>query len=233
MARRARPANDPTKVAAYIRVSTDEQALGPEAQRAALEKWCVANGCTLLAVQSDLGVSGGAAIDKRPALLAALAAVEFHAAGTLLVSRRDRLARDTMNAAMIERMVERMGATIRTVDGTTDGDGPEAVLMRRIVDALAEYERLLVAARTRAALAVKRARQERVGDVRYGYTLADDGKHLQPNADEQRVIALVIECKAQGLSLRRIADRLARDGFLPRSGGRWHAQTVQNILRAA
>ena len=31
---------DPKKVIGYIRVSTDEQALGPDAQRDALNAWC-------------------------------------------------------------------------------------------------------------------------------------------------------------------------------------------------
>ena len=44
-----------------------------------------------------------------------------------------------------------------------NGDGPEHALPRNIVAAFAEYERALIRARTRAALAVKRARSERVG----------------------------------------------------------------------
>ncbi len=39
--------------------------------------------------------------------------------------------------------------------------------MRRIVDAFAEYERLLIKAHTRAALAVKRSRGEQTCDIPY------------------------------------------------------------------
>lgn len=223
---------DSTKAVGYLRVSTDEQTLGPEAQRAALERWCTQHGVTLVAVFVDQGVSGGADLDKRPALLAAVAALKEYGAGVLLVAKRDRLARDTMLAAMVERLVEREGATISTADGTGEGGTPEAVLMRRIVDAFAEYERLLIKARTKAALAVKRSRGERIGAVPFGYRLAADGVHLEADAGEQESLTLMRQYRAEGLTLRAIAARLDAQGLLPRSGKNWHPNTVARALAA-
>ncbi len=231
MISRAKQPGDAHKAIGYLRVSTEEQTLGPDAQRTTLERWCEANKVELIEVFTDQGVSGGAALDKRPALLAAVAALKEHGAGVLLVAKRDRLARDTMLAAMVERLVEREGAKVRTADATSDGDEPEAVLMRRIVDAFAEYERLLIKARTKAALAVKRARGERTGDVPYGWRLGADGVHLEPEHAEQRMVSSVRRARAAGMSLRAIRDHLASEGFTPRSGGRWHIQTISNILK--
>jgi DNA invertase Pin-like site-specific DNA recombinase len=234
MARKRTPTTDPRKVIGYVRVSTDEQTLGPEAQRAALLRWCDQHGAELVAVHADLGISGGAALDKRPALLAALAALKEHAAGVLLVAKRDRLARDTMVAAMVERLAERDGATICTADGTNDGDGPEAVLMRRIVDAFAEYERLLIKARTRAALAVKKSRGERVSrEPGYGYRLAADGKTLEAHPAEQQTVACVRMHRAAGMTLRQIGAELTAAGMTPRNGGCWNPRTLWSIARAA
>jgi DNA invertase Pin-like site-specific DNA recombinase len=78
------------------------------------------------------------------------------------------MARDTLVAAMVERLAERHGARVCTADGMAEGDSPEAPLMRRIVDAFAEYERLVIRTRTRAALALKRHRGERIGGVPHG-----------------------------------------------------------------
>jgi DNA invertase Pin-like site-specific DNA recombinase len=86
-----------------VRVSTGEQALGPEAQRSALVAWCEAHRCTLVEVFSDQGVGGAAPADQRPGLSAALAGVKQHDAGILLVATRDRLARDTLVAALVAR----------------------------------------------------------------------------------------------------------------------------------
>jgi DNA invertase Pin-like site-specific DNA recombinase len=75
--------------------------------------------------------------------------------------------------------------------------------MRTIIDAFAEYERLIIGARTKAALAVKKARGERTGTVRYGFTADANGK-LVPNAAEQAVLTQVRALRDAGLSHREI-----------------------------
>ena len=102
--------------------------------------------------------------------------------------------------------------------------------MRRIVDAFAEYERLLIKARTRAALAVKKSRGERTGDIPYGWELGADGIHLEADSVEQRILVAVRQYRAEGLTLRAIGARLEAAGIVPRAGGSWHPQTVSNVL---
>ena len=109
----------------------------------------------LLAVYEDVGVSG-TPLEKRPGLLSALNALVRDR--VLLVVRRDRLARDTLTAAMAERIAQNAGASIVTVGGEGNGDGPEAQLMRTILDAFAQYEKTLIVLRTKAGLARKRRR---------------------------------------------------------------------------
>lgn len=230
--RRRRSQADPSRVVGYVRTSTEEQSLGSEAQRAALERWCEAEGATLVAVHCDLGVSGAAPIEKREGLTAAIDALAEHRGGTFLAMKRDRLARDIVAAGMIERLVERAGARVRTTDGTGDGDGPEAALMRGIVDLFAQFERGLIRARTRSALAVKRSRGERVGSIPYGKRLAADGRHLEPEPTEQRAVALARELRAEGLTFAAVGRRLAADGLRPRSGQDWHTQTLRRIVGA-
>src|SRR5260370_31933372 len=88
----------------YIRVSTDEQALGPQAQREALRRWCATNGAELIATFEDLGVSGGLELDKRPGLLGALDALKAHNANVLLVAKRDRLHRGVLGCCKGNRL---------------------------------------------------------------------------------------------------------------------------------
>lgn len=217
----------------YIRVSTDEQHLGPEAQRAELERWCTANGADLVAVFTAVGISGAATLDKRTELLAAVDALKVHGAAVLVVAKRDRLARDVMVSAMVERLVAKAGAAVVSATGAGNGEGPEAQLMRHMVDAFAQYERALIASRTRAALAVKRSRGEKTGGaVPFGFRLDDDGRTLVADELEQRVVARIHRLRAEGVSFRRIAAALNDDG-VPARGKRWHPTTLQRLVARA
>lgn len=215
-------------------MSTSDQTLGSAAQRTALKKWCVGHGARLVRVFTDTGTSGATPLDKRPGLLSALAALKEFRAGVLLVAKRDRLARETLVAAIVERLAERYSAVVCSADGVCDGAGPETLLMRRIVDAFAEYERLVIVARTRAALAVKKSRGELVSrQPKYGWRTAPDAVHVEPDPDERRTIALVRRYREQGFSLRQIGAHLEAKGLRPRTGRNWHPQTLARLAGTA
>ncbi len=226
-----RRATDPCLAVLYLRVSTTDQNLGPDAQLATVERWARANGVRIVATHEDHGVSGGASLDRRRGLLAALDALKEHGAGLLVVAKRDRLARDPIVAAMVEAAAARVGARIVSAAGEGDGDDPAAILMRRMVDAFAEYERHMIRARTKAALAVKRSRGERVsGKAPFGYRFDETGRALFPREDEQRMIERVRELHDAGMSLNAIAAALNAEG-VPARGTRWHPTTVMRIVR--
>ena len=222
-------AGDPRLAVAYVRVSTDDQTLGPKAQQNAIARWARTHEVTIVATFSDLGVSGGAELDKRPALLDALRTIETTRAGVLLVAKRDRLARDVVLAAAIERLAQGKGAAIVAADGTSNEQTPEGALMRGLVDLFAQYERALIRSRTRAALAVKKARGERVGELPIGFGVHTDGQQLVAHEPEQAALARVHALRAEGFSTRAIADALNAEG-VPARGKRWHPTTVHRLL---
>ncbi len=220
---------DPQRAVAYVRVSTTDQELGSEAQLQAIRDWCEREGVELVGTFEDR-LSGATPIDKRPALLEAIQALADENAGLLVAMKRDRLARDVVITAMIERLVQRSGAEVVTADGVGAGSGPEAGLMRRILDSFAEYERALIGARTKAALAVKRARGEKTGgDAPYGFRGAAD-KMLRPVKKEQRVILRILSLHDNGHSMRSIAEVLNAESVQAR-GGRWHHNTIYRIIK--
>jgi DNA invertase Pin-like site-specific DNA recombinase len=215
-------------------VSTAEQAgsgLGLDAQETAIAAAAARLGLVLVDTFTDAGLSGGLPLEQRPALLAALDALGR--GDVLIVAKRDRLGRDVLNVAMLERLTERKGARIVSAAGEgTDTNDPTSRLMRQIVDCFAEYERAIIRSRTRAALAAKKARGERVGGIPYGYQLADDGRTLERHAGEQRILAVAAELRCAGLTYRAVADELNRQGFRSRAGGPWVRQAVHVLLAA-
>ncbi len=222
------PAPDPTKAIAYLRCSTDRQDLSPDAQRDAISAWAEREDVEVVAWHEDRGVSGGAELEDRPGLTAAVADLARLGAGVLVVAKRDRLARDVLTAALVERLAERSGARIVSADGTGNGNTPEAALLRSMIDAFAAYERALIRSRTKAALAVKKARGERVGGVPYGFR--DEGGVLVEDEREQVVVKRARELRAEGLSLRAIGRSLLEEGHTPRSARRWHVAVLSRLV---
>lgn len=232
MAKRA-PATSEKKAVGYIRVSTTDQALGPDAQRAQIEAWAAKTGIELVSVHVDLGMSGGSDVADRPGLVEALRSLELHAAGVLVVAKRDRLARDVFVAATAERMVARVGARVVSADGTGAGEGPEAALMRNLIDSFAAYERALIRARTTAALGVKRARGERAGNLPFGRRVIEGETVLGVDDREALVLERARALRAEGKSLRAIVAVLAEEGFTSRTGRPYCKGSVEGMLRKA
>lgn len=217
---------------AYLRVSTTMQAesqAGMDAQFQACLAYAQHNGGQVDGCYRDEGVSGAYGLDKRPALLAALDCLRK--GDVLLVAKRDRLGRDPIHVAMIERAINRKGARVLSAAGEgTQSDDPSNVLMRRMIDAFAEYERLIIGARTKAAMQAKRLKRQLVGSLPYGYQLAQDGIHLIEQSEEQQVVHEVLRYHQAGLGLRAIARKLNSRGFKTRTGNNFVAMQVKRIL---
>jgi DNA invertase Pin-like site-specific DNA recombinase len=230
---RRKQAGNPAIGVALMRVSTDEQHLGPEAQRAAIMSWADREGVKIVACHLESGVSGATPLEQRTVLLRAIDDVKAYRAGHLVIAKRDRIGRDVVIVAAIERLVERCGARLTAADGTSANNGPEGLLLRGIIDVFAQYERLLIASRTRAALAAKRAKGERAGAVPFGFTLADDRRTLVDCPKERDVIDFVRRRRREGVSFRAIVAECELNGFTSRTGRPFALRQVALMARDA
>ena len=217
----------------YIRVSTAGQVLDGvslEAQRSRIRNWCDTNEYHLVAVHTDAGVSGKRA-DNRPALQKALASVCGRRGGALVVYSLSRLARSTKDAIAIAERLDKAGADLVSLSEKIDTTTAAGKMIFRLLAVFAEFERDLVSERTTAALAVKRANNQRVGTVPYGYDLASDGVTLVENDTEQAVITDVRAMRQAGRTLKRIAQTLTERGVATKTGrSRWSHQAVARLL---
>jgi DNA invertase Pin-like site-specific DNA recombinase len=80
-----------------------------------------------------------------------------------------------------------------------------------MIDTFAAYDRALIRPRTKASLAAKKARGERVGGLPYGWR--DEGGRLVEEEAEQVVVRRVREIRAEGASLREVGRRLLAEGM--------------------
>jgi DNA invertase Pin-like site-specific DNA recombinase len=213
----------------YTRVSTDEQAESGAGIHAQLDS-CVAfaqqQGWQVIGVFSDEGVSGTADLDKRTGLLAALAALSKDV--VLLVAKRDRIGRDVLLIKTVERMVSKRKSTIVALNGANQ-ETPEANLFNGIIDQFAAYEVAVIRARTKAALAAKKARGECVGRLPYGFMVATDGKTLEPCPAEQDTLQRMVILRREGYSLRKMAAVLNNGHQFNRYGKPWNNVLLHKI----
>jgi DNA invertase Pin-like site-specific DNA recombinase len=198
---------------AYYRVSTDRQGksgLGLDAQRAAVRQYLGTVGGVLAAEFTE--VETGRRND-RPELQKALAACRRHKA-RLVIAKLDRLSR---NVAFIATMMDSGVEFVAC-------DNPHATrLTLHILAAVAEHEREMISARTRAALQAAKVRGVRLG--RSAERLAAINRAAAVER-AQNIKSVLAELSAAGMSSREVAAELQVRGIKPARGGRWHPQTV-------
>ncbi len=202
-----------TRCVAYVRRSTDKQALSPQAQRAAIERACAERGWKLVTALEE--TESGRQTD-RPVLEAAVALCEAGGADALVVAKLDRLARSALDFLQLVARAQRGGWALVVLDPPIDLSTAAGRMCAGILATVAEFEGELIRQRTREGLAVKRAKGEAVNQ---GQTSQD-------------VTARIVRERAEGRSLPAIANRLNADGVPTAQGGRqWYPSTIAAVLR--
>jgi DNA invertase Pin-like site-specific DNA recombinase len=206
----------------YVRVSTDEQKISPEAQREAIQRWGLVNKINVLAIYEDIGVSGSTPIEERPGMVRALNHLDAERCDWLVTATHDRIARDMLQAVMLEVALKRRKAQLVTVLEDPDPEvalSPEAKMNRRILQTFAEYERAVIRRRTRNALAQLKLAGKHLGAPGYAQT-----------ATGRAAARRCFELQAKGYGLRRIVETLEFEEIPTLNKRGWYPCTVRNIL---
>src|SRR4051794_11373263 len=215
---------------AYYRVSTQAQGasgLGLEAQRAAVLAY-LDGGSWHLAAEFVEVESGRK--DDRPELAKALAACRRLGA-TLVIAKLDRLARRvSFVSALMDSGVEFVAVDFPTANKLTI----------HILAAVAEHEREMISARTKAALAAAKARGVKLGNANMRPDIQAKGaaagliaRRAKAAARTADLVPLLDDLRAAGAtSLRALAAELDGRGVPAPGAGTWHANSVRRVLAA-
>jgi len=202
----------------YTRVSTEEQALsrnGLDAQRAVIAAEAERRGWDV-EYFTDEGVSGKVV---GPQLVEALQRLASGQADGLVVAKLDRLSRSIINAANIIESAQQQGWSLVMLDTGLDLTTAAGRMVAHNLMAFAQYERELIGERTRAALAAKKQRGERLGGPRL----------VKPG-----VVRRIVMDRNAGLSFGQIAKALEAEGILSPAGLlTWQSSTVRRIFNSA
>lgn len=210
------------KAVAYLRVSTSRQEISIADQAERVAAYCTMRGLDLVEVVTDEGVSGSVPLAQRPGGGQVDDALRRHGAKHIIGLKLDRLFRDAADALAQTRSWDKAGVALHLVDhggGSVDTSSPMGRMLLTMLAGFAEFERALIAERTRAALQHLLAQGRRAGEIKYGFRLVEGSTtQLEEDPEEQLVIALARDLRAQGRKLREIASALTAAGYLSRAG---------------
>ncbi|WP_192379485.1 recombinase family protein [Rhodococcus rhodochrous] len=216
---RARAVAPPGTAVGYVRVSTEDQKerkLGLDAQRAIITAKAATSGVEIVGWFADEAVSGTVAPDKRAGMSAALAEVREHRAERIIAAKLDRVSRSIKDFLNLADRAEKEGWHIVLCDLDMDTTTPQGRMILHLFAMFAEFERNMIAERTRAALAEKKRQGVQLG---------------KPSQVPDEVMTRIVLETYEGRSLRQIASGLMGDG-IPTGGGSavWHPQQVRRAL---
>jgi DNA invertase Pin-like site-specific DNA recombinase len=207
---------------AYTRVSTQAQGksgLGLDAQVAAIEAFAAREGFRIVErfVEVETG-KGADALDRRPKLAAALkAARKLDKTCPVIVAKLDRLSRDVHFISGL--MQHRTPFVVAELGPDVDP------FMLHIYASLAEKERRLISARTKAGLAAAKRRGKKLG----GRNAQSDKTAAEAAAFAERMRSIMAELEP--LSANRAAVVLNERGVPTAAGSKWTAVQVVRVRR--
>jgi len=202
-----------------------------ESQLNDLRAYCTRLGWEIAGEYQDKALSGGNDWQDRPGMFDAAQACKR--GNVFVVLAFDRLFRDTEKALVFKSLLEAKGVTIRSITEEVACDGsPIANMVRTIFLAVAEYQREMIRARTRAKM-LEHQRNGRRMSLRTPYgTMNDpcDPKRLVPCREEQAAIVVICDLQSRGLGLREIARKLEELRIPRRGKEKWTHGLVRSIL---
>jgi DNA invertase Pin-like site-specific DNA recombinase len=217
-------------IVGYLRTSTDDQLLGIDAQRETLERIASERGCEIVRTFVE-HESGGD--NERVELVKAMGHAR-RVGAILVVAKLDRLSRDaTFLMGLYDGNVPIIFGDLPEIDGSA-----ASRFMIQMMASMAEFERRRTGERTKAALAVLKARGVKLGTpenltqetrIRGARKAAikRTAKALEEMSD---VTPIVTRMRSEGKGLQDIADHLNDEGYVTRMGSTWSATQVMRIL---
>ena len=224
----------------YVRVSTSEQAvsgLSLAAQRRRIEAQAVVSDVDLIEILSDDGHS--ASTMNRPAMTELVARVDGGLIDVIIVSKIDRLTRSVKDLCLLLERLDQArradgskGVDLISCAESLDTSTATGILVINIMASVSQWERQVIAERTRAALQELRAQGRSTGIPRFGYTVDKNG-HTLEDAEEQQILARVTELRQEGDSWQAVARTLTGQGIRTRTGGAFSRQGIRQIAKKA
>ncbi len=223
------------RVAVYARVSTGKQAergLSLDEQCRRARELARKRGWTVVAVYAERGVSG--AKERRPQLDLLLEAADRRDFDALVTPHLDRLGRSARFLFNVHERLERNGIALVSVANNIDATNHYGRAQLGMLAVFAEFEREMIAERTREVAHARAAKGKPHGPVHFGYRRNTAATHPSwiPDEREADVYRRIVAELLAGRSQQGIARGLNHEGIPTKRGGPWMEGTIGKLLRS-
>lgn len=228
----------PKTAAAYIRVSTDEQAdQSPESQLIEIRKYAAKNNYILPDefVFIDEGISGKRS-ENRPAFQQMIGAAKEKPApfDVILLWKFSRFARNQEESIVYKALLRKQcGVDVVSVSEQLPG-GPFASLIERIIEWFDEFYSIRLSQEVKRTMTVKAGRGEFQSSPSFGYRAKmEAGKKtvLEPVPEEAAIVHEIFTRFVGGEGCYAIARWLNTQGITTHRGNAFENRTVEYIIR--
>jgi len=225
----------PMKAAAYLRVSTDNQALedsfGLPAQKEAILTYARTQGIEVVAFFVDDGYSG--ATLERPGLQQLLKESRLNKFNVVLVAKMDRIARELFYSLFIEKELLINGVDIVSVSEPISGNDPMNTAFRQLMGVFAQLEKSMITTRMAGGRKQKaQAGGYSGGRAAYGYCSKRGTKKLRIDKKKALAVKRLFELREQHpeWSLRQLAKCLNEEGHTTAQGKLFKPMQIKRVL---
>lgn len=219
--------------AAYIRVSTDDQAeYSPEAQLVEIRKYAAAHGYVLpdQFIFVDEGISGKKTV-KRDSFnrMIGVAKTKPKPFDAILLWKFSRFARNREDSVVYKSMLRKqLGIEVVSISEPV-GDDKMAVIIEALIEAMDEYYSINLAEEVKRGMSEKARRGELQSTPSFGYRA--EHNTLVPIPEEAEIVRELFERFLDGEGFSPLAKLLNARGITTHRGNRFENRTVEYILR--
>lgn len=218
----------PTRVAIYVRVSTEEQAeqgYSIDAQLDTLRKHCLYSEKVIFHEYVDRGISGKS-MEKRLELQQMLKDAEKNSFDEVLVWKLNRLARNTIDLLQMVEVLEKHNVAFSSFSEKFDTSTPMGKFTLQMMASVGEFERNTIVENVKMGLKQRARTGKHNGKVPLGYRAVKDANnvsnHHESNVEiieaEAAIVTKIFERFAAGRGFKSIANELNHEGYVTKPG---------------
>jgi len=182
---------------------------------------------------AEIIVDGGESAKSlnRPGMARLLVMVDAGEVQAVIIAKLDRLTRSVKDLCTLLERFERRGVALVSVAESLDTSSAAGRLVLNIMTAVSQGNGRPSGSERGTPCATSAPTASGSATSRMGYRLAADGRHLEEDPGEQKVLAEIRRLRRGGATLRGIAAALNHRALQTRRSTVWRLESVARTLK--